>query len=762
MLRMVRMLRMLGLGVVAFAVFGSGPSRYAGAQSDTNPCTVERMLVFSIPDLSWRALRDADVPNIEEFLAGSAVASLAPARTVPHDAGPADAYLTFGAGARTIGHPPVDGEVMHADEQIDGVPVSELASRRFDAVVEAPIIALGWPRILRENDDLPYESRAGELAAELADNDIDTAVIANADGSDTAAKAFHREAALALSAPDGTLSAGAVATNLLLDDPTAPFGVRLNDAAVVDAFDAVWSTSRAVVLVEASDIPRAIRYGSVSTSEQRRVATVEALASSDRLFAALLDRVDLDRDAVLVIAPPDGMGRRDLNVLGLKAPCDSPGWLRSASTQKEGVVSMIDIAPGILAQFDIEYTEKMEGRPFEVHASAADLDARMERMIDHARGSEFRAEQLFPATVVFIVALSIVALGAVLLLLDPAIHRRASGIVSWFACVAMAAYPATLWVRLLPGHETGPAAYYGWLTLVALVVGSVVVAVARTAIARVATLLGVALGTILLDAMTGSQLHYNAVFGYSPTSNSRLYGISNYSFGVVVVTSLCIAAGLAHFLPRRGAAAALGLLGFVLVVEGMPVWGSDVGGVLAAVPTFLVFALLVSRRRVRLRTVAVAMTATAAAIALFAAVDLARPAEERAHLGRLVERVQRDGVGPLFAIVGRKLEAAMRESTKSFWVTAIPIVIVIVLVVGRAGRRPLARICEQIPTLRAALLAAIVGVVLGSALNDSGAIVGGTLSYMLSLSLIIVCLAANEIDAGPIEPEAVVRRASQV
>jgi hypothetical protein len=151
----------------------------------------------------------------------------------------------------------------------------------------------------------------------------------------------------------------------------------------------------------------------------------------------------------------------------------------------------------------------------------------------------------------------------------------------------------------------------------------------------------------------------------------------------------------------------------------------------------------------RWRTAAIAVAATAAAIALFAAVDLARPADERAHLGRLVERVERDGVGPLFAIVGRKLEAALRESTKSFWVTAIPIAIAVLLVVSRAGARPLARIRDRAPTLRVALVAAFVGVVLGSALNDSGAIVGGTLSYMLTLAIIVLCLAESPVASEP-------------
>ena len=252
------------------------------------------------------------------------------------------------------------------------------------------------------------------------------------------------------------------------------------------------------------------------------------------------------------------------------------------------------------------------------------------------------------------------------------------------------------------------------------------------------------LGLILIDAMTGSHLHYNAVFGYSPTANSRLYGISNYSFGVVITSTILLATFIIVFARTRYAfALAMALLGFVLVVEGLPAWGSDVGGVLAGVPTFLLFVLLVRQRKIRARTLVLAIGATALAIAIFAGIDLMRPADERAHLGRLVERVNEDGFGPLFAIVERKFAAALRESTRSVWALAIPIGIALVVALDRVGRKPLMVLREKIPLLSAALVTIYVGALLGSALNDSGAIVGGLVFFTLSGALAYAALEAT-------------------
>jgi hypothetical protein len=176
-------------------------------------------------------------------------------------------------------------------------------------------------------------------------------------------------------------------------------------------------------------------------------------------------------------------------------------------------------------------------------------------------------------------------------------------------------------------------------------------------------------------------------------------------------------------------------MGAVLVVLGLPIWGSDVGGVLAFTPTVLVFAALLYHFRLRLRTLVIGALITIATVTLFGLADLARPPEQRAHLGRLFERIGNEGIQPLLSIVERKGLANLRVSTSSFWVAAIPIGIAFWLFLRFFPSRPLRQLTERIPTLAAGLAAVVVAAVLGSALNDSGAIVGGVTLMVVSASL---------------------------
>jgi hypothetical protein len=208
------------------------------------------------------------------------------------------------------------------------------------------------------------------------------------------------------------------------------------------------------------------------------------------------------------------------------------------------------------------------------------------------------------------------------------------------------------------------------------------------------------------------------------------------------------------------------LLVALLVVIGVPIWGSDVGGILAFTPTILVFAALVYEGRIRWRNLVIAGALTLAAVVGFGLLDLARPEGERAHLGRLFERVGGEGAQPLIDIVERKLLANLRVTTSSFWVAAIPVAIAFIVFLARYPGRPLDGLRRKIPTLQAGLVAAYVAAVLGSAVNDSGAIVGGVTLMVLATALVVLVMepdrtrgvpmpgdgAAGRVDVEP-EPE---------
>jgi hypothetical protein len=223
--------------------------------------------------------------------------------------------------------------------------------------------------------------------------------------------------------------------------------------------------------------------------------------------------------------------------------------------------------------------------------------------------------------------------------------------------------------------------------------------------------------------VVGAPLQLDTVFGYSPTVAGRFTGYGNLAFGMLAAAAVLVASGLcgvAVLRARRGPTRlAAVLLLVVVVVDGFPSWGSDVGGVLALVPATFVLVLLLAGHRIDLRRAVLAATATLGVLAAFAAVDLSRPEASRTHLGRLAARLVSDD-GGFATILQRKLEANVHILTSSVWTWVMPFAILFLAFLLRQRPGRLRNVEDRIPGLRSGLVAATVAGALGFALNDSG------------------------------------------
>ncbi|HKA84154.1 MAG TPA: hypothetical protein VKD21_09835 [Acidimicrobiales bacterium] len=760
-------LRRLGCALVlgAVALAAGLPAAPAGAQARDR-----RILVISVPGLTWAEVRDHDLPNIEAFLDDAALAAMAP-RGVLARSTPGGAYLTISAGARATSDPLVDGQQLAVDDQSAGSTAGEIFQRRTGTRPAGTYVSLAWPTLERVNADEPYDAELGLLAETLDDAGRGAVAIGNADGSDTVAPSFERQVGLAAVTRDGEVLAGELGDGLLASDPSRPFGKRLDNDQVMAAFHDAWQApggrDGGMVLVEGSDLARTMRYRDHVDAARYDQLRAQALADTDALVGSLLSSVDRERDAVLLVGPYNLPGDRDLTVAALQAPggngagpsgrgsgndVGGAGYLRSASTQRSGFLTLVDVAPTVLDVLGIDRPKGMEGRPAEVVRSGASLDGRIDTLVAHNAASRFREKLLFPTTLAVVLLMTAVCAATVVVIARRG-WPRVSRAVTFVALADLAILPLSYLARGFPLEDLGIGFYWAFVLIGAVAVAALAMAAARRSgrprLALVTVLVLVVLVPVL-DVMTGSNLSLSAAFGSSPTGNSRLYGISNYSFGQVAAAACLLAAFLAGLRPTgRRRLQAVGLLVALLVVIGVPIWGSDVGGILAFTPTILVFAVLVYQGRIRWRSLVIAGVLTLAAVVGFGLLDLARPEGERAHLGRLFERVGDEGMQPLFDIVERKLLANLRVTTSSFWVAAIPVAIAFIVFLARYPGRPLDRLRRNIPTLQAGLVAAYLAAVLGSAVNDSGAIVGGVTLMVLATALAVLALESDRVARAP-------------
>ncbi|MET0727913.1 MAG: hypothetical protein ABWZ76_06400 [Acidimicrobiales bacterium] len=714
---------------------------------------VQRVLIVSLPGVSWDDLRTHDLPHLEALVGEAAIGDIA-TRIGRQRASTTDAYLSIGAGTRSLA-PRMDVAVaLDPGETYAGVRTADVLERRLGRVPDGlAYLAVGAAIDLNERGS--FGGQPGRLGDLLDDAGVARAVIANADATEGFVSdepppdgSYARGATTVLMGSDGIVPGGTVGRGLLVDDPAAPFGRRLDQDAVLRAFDAAWpDAGRAVTLVEASDLSRAAGYSPRASAEQGRALRADALARSDALLGALLERTDPDRDAVLVVSPVSPSATPELAVTALRTPTVDGGVLRSSTTRRDGYVQLTDVAPTVLMLLGEEEPDEIEGRTFQVSGRTG-VD-RVDELADEAEAAGFR-DSLVPIVVPLIIAG--LALLALAVWQAPRLSERARRAVIPASFVALGVVPATFLAAQIGALTGQTAAFLAVVAAIALLLGRAFLAVDRRHPGLGAI---VAVGSVValfaVDVVLGAPLQVNAVFGYSVAVAGRFAGLGNLAFALFGAATVLLSALLVDRYGSRAVPVVFGLLVAVTLLEGLPMLGADVGGVLSMVPAFGVTALLLVGRRPRLRTYLGLAVAAGLTVLIFAFVDVARPAGERTHLARLAEHLVAGRWGTLGDSLTRRLQASFGGAEIAAWALVVALIIGVAVYVALVARGDLAQGSRAAragwlahPPTFAALTGLAVLAVLGLVANDSSIAVPAT---MLIVVAPIVTLRA------PIRPE---------
>ena len=320
-------------------------------------------------------------------------------------------------------------------------------------------------------------------------------------------------------------------------------------------------------------------------------------------------------------------------------------------------------------------------------------------------------------------------------------------VVAYMALVTLATPSVVFLAALVPYDRLGQVGF----VLAVFAASAVLAALAAVAGRRrpplaPLALVGFTLGVLLLDVVTGGRLQLNTVFGYSPVVAGRFAGFGNLAFGLVAMSAIVVGTGIWGMVHGRGAEArrralvvVVALFVVTLVADGHPKLGADGGGVLALVPAFTVVVLLLVGARLSWRRLAIVAAAAVAALALFVAVDLTNPADERTHLGRLASRVL-EGEGGLGTVLLRKSEANLNIVTTSIWTYIIPVAVAFLAFLTWRPPGVVRELQDRYPGLRACLVGGLLAGVVGCVLNDSGVAVPAVmlavvLPYLTVLSM---------------------------
>ncbi|HET9647896.1 MAG TPA: hypothetical protein VFP34_06650 [Microlunatus sp.] len=463
------------------------------------------------------------------------------------------------------------------------------------------------------------------------------------------------------------------------------------------------------------------------------ITLVDADADADALTAELSARNDVT--VILTgIGPPAGSDDPGTQV-AYRLGTTIPGWLTSASTRREGIVTLTDLTATLIdfGGGTPATSAAVDGSVFAVNPDDLTV-ASIERHLAAVTA-------LSAAVVTGYLAVGIG--GAVsMIVFGLAVWRRSwpvaqlimtvgtvvtasmmlAGAVAWQESThpgAAAAIVVALWAAVLTLAAVGLAR---WLRLPAAVTGAALTVAAFTADA--------ALGAVM---QPGSLLNSRPIFGL------RWYGFGNVTFAAYASAGLLLAGYVAHRFRAAGrpraAVVAVAAIGFGIVVcEGWPSMGTDFGGVIALTPPLVWLLFAISGAKVSWPKLVLAGLGAVVAIVVISVLDWRRGPGARSHLGNFVQRVID---GDAWDIVVRKGVASIQTIVSPLGLISLVVGIGVWIAILRWA---VPRIERLYGTIRPVAIAGLAVAVLGTVLNDGGISVWltATAAYAVSVAWFVI------------------------
>ncbi|HEY3003504.1 MAG TPA: hypothetical protein VGJ44_14255, partial [Kribbellaceae bacterium] len=534
------------------------------------------VVVIGVPGLRWY---DVEASPELSALVGDANAGSMSVKTSGSQTCPIDAWLTISAGTRAWG-------------TAKGQPCPDLPAVRDNRVE-------GWSSYLDLQANHHTDAQPGRMGA-LGNRLC----------------GFGPGAALAVARPDGVVAA----------QSDAPDGRAVPDGARTQLwwprFDAELLASCNDAVVDAGALP--LRDGRPEARE--RVAQLVEQARSRGRWVVLAG-----------ISEETAGAHRETMVALQLPPDDGARWLTSATTRRPGLVQLTDLTATLLS--DSAPDAPLDGS--EIH-STGDVHTDTAAVIRDRLDTNTRFTT--PPPVLIAVGLTVLAVQLLALAWYVLRRTRPSRRTFIATMLVQGGFFSAVFLSTLTGWWRWPApglALYGLTLAISAVVG-----LASYLVLKCRAVLGVVAASyvvLLVDGVLGTPLQVGSMFADGPIVGGRYFGFGNSTFAVFAVGTLVTAAAVGARVRRRSpGAGALGVLavgGAGVVVDGVPGWGTDFGGVIALTPAVLYLAWHTWRGRVSWRAVLGLGLTGFVAVAALAYADYRRPPADRTHFGTFVARL---------------------------------------------------------------------------------------------------------------------------
>ena len=697
-----------------------------------------KVVIVSMPRVTWSMLEDIRIPNIDNLIENGSSGSLSiltPGGAKSLENG----YVTIAAGNRAGAAPAQDTTFFMRNEEVNNqLSQNIFRDERGQVPGDGEAFALGYEKTIVENSRGLYKPDIGAFTSALEANNKTISVIGNADMCTRQIMGCSQRAIAYLGSDrNGVVKNGDISRDLLNDDLS--LNMKLVEEKTLTSIK-----EHDVSAVECSNIEKADNDRSSSVAMVSDELIKQSIMDCDKLIGKITEKIDLNKDRIFIVSPASPRTKEQLTVFISAGKGISPGYAISGITRRKGIVSLADIAPTILDFYNIETPNTMEATLLDWVKSSETVTQKKESFIDVNKKSTLRDSAFVKvaATFILVIFLSVI--------LSLSAYKKFKKLkiyavfLSWMSLVMPTI--AFLMAPFMLALSKPIIVYLFFVSSSILVSVGCYFAMKKYGTSMVVLWICATTLTVqIVDIIFSGNLQLNSLFGYSAIIAGRFAGFGNLAFSIVAISSVVLVAMIKQLSRTRPYLnkkwvniAILAMLIFVLIMDGLPYFGSDVGGVLSLTPMVFIVGLMMYEKRLSLKTIIYALLITLATLTAFSLFDLSRPLSERTHLGRFV-KVVLNGEGR--TIIERKILSNLHILTNSLTATVVIIATIFLIFLFLKPEKFVKEMSLLNPGFRYIVYPGLVVGLLGMLLNDSGVAIPG---MMLSIAAPTIALLSFE------------------
>lgn len=577
------------------------------------------------------------------------------------------------------------------------------------------LVNKSFSKLVNLNKDNNYLPKIGAIGDNLHKIGLKTAIYGNSDLPDMK----HRTSALIPMDSHGLIDYGNI-DKITVEEKDYSFGIKTDYEKLLNQ---ILNSPADFIVGDTGDLNRIFTYGDNLIYKDYENIRQRILLDIDKFIGELTKSLDYDNSLLIITSPNSGDPKIDNNKLApiiLWGNGIRRGTLSSNTTNKEGIVTNLDIGPTIM-KFLEGATDNMSGNSIVTIEKNINLDDIIIQSQQINTTSKVRYYTLYNYGIISIIILS---LPIILLLFKIKTNKKIKNILKAFMTILLIFPNILLVISIFKPKEI----YIYLILLITLILLSFIL-VWKTINTNnfLIWLNSFSVAIILLDLIIKGNISRYSVLSYDPIIGARYYGIGNEMVGLLLgsVTVLSI-----KILEKDNKSLIpLFLLIVSVVLVGHPNHGANVGGTITFIVATVFYILELLNKEFTINRIFFMLLSIIALITITGYIDI-KFNKNITHLGSTILLIKNDGLSHLSNTVVRKVLMNIKLVGRSFWTYSLLFILAFNGIIDNIVR-------EKNKKVLMAVTAGIVGCIGGFLLNDSGVILAAIAMILITTGILL-------------------------